>query len=202
MVVCMLLCCFKWGWIAPHNYNDHKGQINGVVLIQSRNDKHTLGFSGQVIDVQTIHGKVNTLNLTSWTVADPWLLFEPVKWWFHLLNPHWSVCTHQNTHTHTCFAPTNAQTTSLEPALFPPSCSIAGGWVGYQASLMPRRMPVLRPHTNRAAAEPHKEIVNESRGFCSTSTHHVVYFIRLVLTHTQCRQAVIRGLFIGELQYN
>lgn len=187
MVVCMLLCCFKRGWIAPHNYNDHKGQINGVVLIQSRNDEHTLGFRDQVIHVQTIHREVNTLELTSRTMADRWLLFEPVKLWFHLLNVYVHIKTHSHTytHTHTCFTPTNAQTTSLEPALIPPSCSIAGGWVAYQASLMPRRMPVLRPHTNRAAAEPHREIVNESRGFCSTSTHPVVYFIRLVLTHTQ-----------------
>lgn len=101
MVVCMLLCCFKGGWIAPHNYNDHKGQINGVVLIQSRNDEHTLGFRDQVKHVQTIHREVNTLELTSRTMADRWLLFEPVKLWFNLLNVYVHIKTHSHTYTHT-----------------------------------------------------------------------------------------------------
>lgn len=32
---------FQHCWIAPRNYNDHKGQINGLVLIQCRKGEHT-----------------------------------------------------------------------------------------------------------------------------------------------------------------
>lgn len=55
----MLLCYFKQGWIAPHNYDDHKGQINGLVLIQCRNEEHTLRVSDRVINGETTYREVN-----------------------------------------------------------------------------------------------------------------------------------------------
>lgn len=149
----------------------------------------------RIVNGETTYREVNILQVTSRTIADLWLLFKLV--WLQFYYPHRSECTHWNIYI--C-SRSRMQTTSLPAwqtrALIPPSCSLAGGWKVCHACLAPRRMPTARPHTNRAAAKPHKEIVNESRGFCSASshthTHHVVYFIWLIPTYTlktQYRQA-------------
>lgn len=139
-----------------------------------------------------------------------WLLFKPV--WLQFNYPQYTQkCRYTKKNTHICLhACTDYQSGAWwTPALIPPSCSLAGGWEACQACLTSRRMPVVRPHTDKAAAKPHKEIVNECTGLCSASlhtqrhahTHHVVYFIWLIPTYTyeaQCRQVAIRALFIGK----
>lgn len=76
-VVRMLLCYFKQGWIAPHNYNERKrsDKWSGVHSVQARRNARKLHAQSP--------WEVNILQVTSGTMAEPRQPFKPVRLWFH-----------------------------------------------------------------------------------------------------------------------
>lgn len=77
----MLLCYFQHGWIAPHNYNDNKGQINDLVFFSAEMiGEHTDSdeLSDRVLNGETTYREVSILQVTSRTMANLWLLFKLV----------------------------------------------------------------------------------------------------------------------------